>query len=975
MDELFRAVRGACSDSIWSRGVELVRADGVSREGDAADEIVLRVTAPGRVVTPRVVLYPDDEEWECDCGERADPCAHVAAAVIALRRAEREGRTLASGGSGAGPARLGYRFERKPEGLHFQRVTIAGDEEAPFTTTLAAVTSGRVAGPRIAADKDDFEIERTLGGQRQGRLARGVLHRLLALLEGDRDVRLDGEPIRTSREPVGFRARLEDAGDGWTLGLERDPRPSETLGDDLVLCGDVLRRLGGSGLEGRELEQLRGGQRFGPDDAARLVSEVLPSLRERLPVEIATARLPDSERTPPRLRVEVERSGDELAVFATLVYGDPPCARVDAGRLVPLGGAVPVRDPAAEERLRTQLRSELGLALGQRVALPPEEALAFVPRLERFRGQVLGDAHRAFREVAPLTPEFAVTDVGFDLSFRSRGAQDGDDPERAGASAGAVLRAWRDGRSHVALAGGGFAPLPESWLAEHGRVLLDLLAARDEETGAVPTALVPDLAALCAELDAPPPARLEALRPLLDGFAGLAAPELPADLAGELRHYQEDGVAWLEFLAGAGLGALLADDMGLGKTLQALCALRPPALVVAPTSVLPNWMQEAEKFRPALRRCLFHGTSRALDPEAEVVFTSYALLRLDPALAERDWKTVVLDEAQAIKNPTSQTARAAFALRADFRVALTGTPVENRLDELWSQLHFTNPGLLGGRSDFEREYERPIAAGDAARAERLRTRIRPFVLRRRKREVAPELPERQEIVLRCELGEDERAVYDAVRAATIPDVVARLREGGGVMAALEALLRLRQACCHPGLLPGRDAPSSAKLDLLVERLETAVADSHKALVFSQWTSFLDLVEAPLRERGLAFTRLDGSTRDRGGVVAGFSSEDGPPILLLSLRAGGTGLNLTAADHVFLLEPWWNPAVEDQAADRAHRIGQTRPVLVQRLIARGTVEERILTLQESKRALAEAALDGGGVAAGLTRDDLLAVLDA
>jgi SNF2 family DNA or RNA helicase len=248
------------------------------------------------------------------------------------------------------------------------------------------------------------------------------------------------------------------------------------------------------------------------------------------------------------------------------------------------------------------------------------------------------------------------------------------------------------------------------------------------------------------------------------------------------------------------------------------------------------------------------------------------------------------------------------------------------------------------------------------------------VLRRKKSEVARELPPRQELTVRVALSESERAVYDAVRASTLPEVVAKLREGGSVLAALEALLRLRQACCHPALLPGAVADSSAKVEALVERLEVAVEEGHKALVFSQWTSLLDLVEPALGASGLAFARLDGSTRDRAGVVASFAAEDGPPVLLISLRAGGTGLNLTQADHVFLLDPWWNPAVEDQAADRAHRIGQTRAVLVHRLIARDTVEEGILALQERKRAIAAAALDDGALAAAMTRDDLLALLD-
>jgi SNF2 family DNA or RNA helicase len=246
------------------------------------------------------------------------------------------------------------------------------------------------------------------------------------------------------------------------------------------------------------------------------------------------------------------------------------------------------------------------------------------------------------------------------------------------------------------------------------------------------------------------------------------------------------------------------------------------------------------------------------------------------------------------------------------------------------------------------------------------------VLRRRKAEVAPELPPRTDIVLHCALSEAERAVYDAVRAATAPEVLEKLARGGSVMEALEALLRMRQACCHPRLVPGQQLDASAKLELLTDRLDTVAADGHKALVFSQWTALLDLTEPRLREAGLDFVRLDGSTLNRGEVVAQFQSDTGPPVFLISLRAGGVGLNLTAADHVFLLDPWWNPAVEDQAADRAHRIGQERPVLVHRLVAQDTVEERILALQESKRALAAAALDGGA-GAELTRADLIALL--
>jgi SNF2 family DNA or RNA helicase len=395
---------------------------------------------------------------------------------------------------------------------------------------------------------------------------------------------------------------------------------------------------------------------------------------------------------------------------------------------------------------------------------------------------------------------------------------------------------------------------------------------------------------------------------------------------------------------------------------------------VTPTSVLHNWAEELRRFRPGLRYAIYHGAQRRLDVTADVILTTYAILRLEAAtLAQEMWETVVLDEAQTIKNPDSQVARAAYSLQARRRLVLSGTPVENRLEELWSLMHFLNPGLLGGRQDFQERYAKPIAAGQAGAATRLRERLRPFILRRRKHEVATELPPRTDVVLRCLLWEDEQQVYEAIRAATREQVVQRLRAGGSVLEALEALLRLRQACCHSGLIPGQQAATSSKVTLLLETLEQVVAEGHKALVFSQWTSLLDRVEPHLRAAGLGFTRLDGSTRDRAAVVHRFQDPQGPPVLLISLRAGGLGLNLTAADHVFLLDPWWNPAVEDQAADRAHRLGQDRPVLVYHLVAEETVEERILALQAHKRALSAVALEGAERAAALTREDLLALL--
>jgi superfamily II DNA or RNA helicase len=713
---------------------------------------------------------------------------------------------------------------------------------------------------------------------------------------------------------------------------------------------------------------------FPPAQQTELVTKIIPELEKKLDVIVTTKKLPrKASEARPRIAMDLSHHGHTLSVLPTLVYGDPPMARIDGDAVTLLGRDVPVRKKEDERELLRRLRDELNLVPGRRVDLDGAEALRFAPKLRDWQKRVGDESHAAVFDKRPLQARLQLEDGTFDLVYEHQ-ADDGDEQKARKTDAATVLRAWRDGLDLVPLEGGGWAPLPAEWLALHGHRVADLLAARDNEKK-LATAALPDLGALCEALDAPKPLALEKLAPLLEGFEGIPHAPLPPGVNASLRAYQQVGVDWLAFLRDADLGAVLADDMGLGKTLQMICAVKGRTLVVCPKSVVYNWAEEIVRFRPSLRTAIYHGSKRELDEHADVTLTTYAVLRLDAGLlAAEDWDAIVLDEAQAIKNESSQTARAAFELKGKFRVALSGTPVENRLEELWSVMHFANPGLLGGRSDFQERYAGPIANGEREAAARLRSKIRPFVLRRMKREVLPELPPRTDAVLHVELDETERGVYDAVRVATKKDVAAKLAQGGGVLAALEALLRLRQAACHPELVPGQTAESSSKIERLLEKLDEVASDGHKALVFSQWTSLLDLVEPHLKSAGIKFTRLDGSTRDRAGVVAEFQDDDGPPVMLVSLKAGGTGLNLTAADHVFLLDPWWNPAVEDQAADRAHRIGQDRPVMVYRMVANDTVEERIFALQEKKRALAAVALGAADHAGGITRDDLLALLD-
>ncbi len=972
---LLAEIRKEARPGLWASGVNLARAAAVVIESRTDAEVVMRVKAPGRPVALSVVLYPGDLSWECNCPGQLDPCEHSVAAAITLHQSETQAAPLVPTQSRG--SKVVYRFSRASGGLQLQRMLVdAAGAQAPLEKSLVALLAHPVEAAKLQLEQCDLLADRLLEKPTRVALVPERLDALLRVLEPARNVLLDGKPVAVAGEPVLPRALVEDRGGQIVVTVAKDARVSEVVSPGVALAGDALVRLGETELSGTWLQHLPIVRVFEPDQMGELTSRALPDLARRIPVDVRSRRLPQIDRSlKPRIVLELTQLDSGLSVLPTLVYGSPPTVRIDNGKMVYLKGAVPVRDDAAEQRLLHQLRDSLSLLPGKRMTVQGQESARLAEKLRQWEGAITGDGAGIVSPSVHLHPVLTlqagasasgVPEVGFELHFQVEGLAGGP----RSVDAAAVVRAWSEGLGLLPLAGGGWAKLPEAWLAQHGEKVAELLAAR-QEGGRIANHALPQLTALCEALDQPRPPGLERLAPLVEGFEKLPPPALPTDVTATLRPYQLQGVSWLRFLRQAGLGGLLADDMGLGKTLQALCVLGPKSLVVCPTSVLPNWASELQKFRPSLKVSVYHGPSRSLDESADVTLTTYSLLRLDAALlSAKGWETVVLDEAQAIKNPDSQVARAAFGLRADFRLALTGTPVENRLEELWSVMHFANQGLLGGRREFEDRWARPIADGRPDAAKKLRARIRPFVLRRLKRDVAPELPPRTEAVLHVTLDDRERAIYDAVLAATRTEVVAMLNEGGSVLKALEALLRLRQAACHPALVPGQQASSSSKVEALLEALETAAADGHKALVFSQWTSLLDLIEPELKAAGIDFIRLDGSTADRGGVAARFQDPDGPPVMLISLKAGGTGLNLTAADHVFLVDPWWNPAVEAQAADRAHRIGQERPVMVYRLVSQGTVEEKILGLQEKKRALFEAALGEASGATSLTRDDLL-----
>ncbi|OCT25974.1 helicase [Pseudomonas putida] len=455
--------------------------------------------------------------------------------------------------------------------------------------------------------------------------------------------------------------------------------------------------------------------------------------------------------------------------------------------------------------------------------------------------------------------------------------------------------------------------------------------------------------------------------------------EPPKGLAATLRPYQQQGLNWLQALREMGTGGILGDDMGLGKTLQTLAhlllekeagRLNHPALAVMPTSLVPNWLDEAQRFAPNLRVLALHGPGRtrffgALH-EYDLILTTYALLPRDlEPLQAHPWHVLVLDEAQNIKSSTSKAAQAARELQANQRLCLTGTPMENNLGELWSIFHFLMPGWLGDQKRFNQDYRTPIERhGDRERLAHLASRVRPFLLRRSKEQVARELPAKSEMVHWVDLSDAQRDTYEAVRVAMdkkVRDEIARNGASRSQIVILDALLKLRQVCCDLRLVKGVEAKGNqadkGKLGSLMEMLEELLSEGRRVLLFSQFTSMLALIEQELEKRDIRYSLLTGDTRDRRAPVQQFQNGDSE-VFLISLKAGGTGLNLTAADTVIHYDPWWNPASENQATDRAYRIGQDKPVFVYKLITRGTVEEKIQQLQQEKAALAAGLLDGG-----------------
>ncbi len=744
-------------------------------------------------------------------------------------------------------------------------------------------------------------------------------------------------------------------------------------------------------------------------DLPRLLGDYIPrvavALKTDLPDLDTIVDLVDA--TP---SIELWLEGDIVEAFATLKvsYEDQTFEIPAQGFPSPLAILPAVEEGGQPRVVRRDIGAEMTAVqkmldvdfdvddAGETLMITGEEAIAFwsdrireLPEeWDRFVPEGLDDVQIRSESVSSQARVSSGVDwLSLDMTFTSGDAVVSEEELRL---------CLESGRRIVKLSDGSYAPVDPDAVGEVLARMAEIFATSGQrkKLPLSQAGRIQDLIGLVGDAEVKPKAR--SLFDQLGDIDEVPNAPKPRNLKATLRPYQKKGFSWLMFLHQLASGGILADDMGLGKTLQTIALLlavktkekkRKINLVVAPTSVVPNWEREIQKFAPTLKTVVWQGPNRFDNEEAlagaDVMITSYALLRRDEELLNKQaFRYVILDEAQHIKNPASHTARAAKKIESERRLALTGTPIENRLSELWSIFDFVSPGLLGDLKRFEENIARPIDRGDEETAMRLRNTIKPFVLRRLKVDVADDLPEKieQEIVVPME--DAQAALYKQVLAEVRKSLLSEVEKKGvgkSQIQILAALTRLRQVACDPRLmkleLAGKQATEftdedSGKLGALREILGNAVSGGHRVLVFSQFVTMLGHIRRALEEDGITYEYLDGSTKDRMERVERFNDDDSIGVFLISLKAGGTGLNLVGADTVVHFDPWWNPAVEDQATDRAHRIGQTRSVNVYRLIAKGSVEEKILTLSAKKRALMENVLSTeGSPLKGLTKKDV------
>jgi SNF2 family DNA or RNA helicase len=933
--------------AIWSRGIALARTAKaevtVEKDGVSA-EIKLKLQTAERLLAYQVTLWPNDEDSYCNCENKNQPCAHV----IAAAQIYDQGRaSLPETGDDAKTVKYFWEFDKKPTPWKLSLLRTLGGK--PLNTSLISlvggIESGRIAQPMPVTTSIDLKIDDLLNRSRDIG-ARLDWANLLKLVKELPAIPLNGSATllvpQLSCSAAKLIIKVSDE-----IQFKKIIPEFTKLAEGMAMSDNSIF-LQPEGADSPTPQNVR------TADLENFLLETLPKLHDQFEVQIE-GELPKIEEVPPTLVLKLDRLGDatsdRLVVTPILQYilANGNAVRVLEGKLIldlPVK-SIPRRDRAAETALIQKLRRELNLTLNQPASFAGNDALSFTQKLShtsfsvkdsgKHNGQSTGSEAvlESYQNDQTYRPEIELQDGKLKLFFLNRKGSRVEVSEQQ-------LQKLSDHPGH---------PVMDS-LKEYGRISEDFwnefgaeimrLSALKELKGvdqAVARALTQEIKGITLA---------EEIFPLTD---------LDSTLLEKLRPYQKQGAAWIISRIQQGLsGALLADEMGLGKTVQTIAALQTPALVVVPTSLISNWVSEIKRFRPSLSVNIYHGGNRAWKSDADVCLTTYGVIRQEVVqfqerAMQKPFAMTVMDEAHVLRNQETLSAQAIRAIPSRFKLALSGTPIQNHLRDLYSLFSIIQSDLFPNSDEFFETVEQPRL---------FQAKTSPLILRRLKENVLTELPAKTQMFHAVELIEEEQREYNLRLGSARKEIQERVVAAGASPVTLfEVLLRARQVCDHRALFIEEHAnATSSKLDALKELLKELTENGHSVLVYSQWTKFLDLIEISFDQdqelKKIQTERLDGSTSNRSKVIERFQGSENPTIFLLSLHAGGVGLNLTKADHVIFCEPWWNPFVELQAEDRVHRMGQDKPVFIHRLIVQGSIEEGMLRLQEKKRDL-QAAL--------------------
>lgn len=968
--DLYNEIKESADKKIWARGLEIARRKDVRIISPKNYVVIEKISASDHEVR----LDPIELDWVCTCASESDPCEHVSATMVAIKMEAEKNIPIEAYMS----KQFSVQYELRRASNNYlvldRKLVKSGDgqpETAEIKHSLLSIVSGRIEGPNISAKPYDLEIDRVLTGDFGARIdgyissvrAWSLLFPHLASLQESHGFVFEGGALSfNNKKKAAEILELSPSIDGYILTLKSNDRVLETYANGVCLYegdhGQELRIIAKNDLPETILADLRLGRHFSQNEKVELFSKLLPELKKRFKV-LETGVEAKATYAPMGFCVKNKIVGPrKVETSFHISYGDPVKAYLSSGELVCLGNEVPLRKIEREDVKRREFEREFGYELSKSYVYENEKIFDWISKISRFHLNFIGDSLDTLKVLGKSKILTKLLGEDIDFAVEVEGEKIAVDPQD-------LLEAYEKDTKFIKTEKG-YVEVKTEWLDEYHDLIRSFMIAKNGRQAKGVSAL--ESIRIIEGFGFSPPKKLKAYKDNL--FTNTDQIDLSIVHA-ELREYQKEGVNWLYKLKEANLGALLADDMGLGKTIQSIAVFKGRTLIICPTSLVFNWKNELEIFRPDLSVSVFHGASRELNKKSDIVITTYGILRSDiENLCEETWSCVCIDEAQVIKNPQSKATQALWKIKSDFRLALTGTPIENHYKDLWSIFNFIAPGLLGELSYFNKFIVKPIQAETEGILSGLRARISPFILRRTKSDVLLELPDKTEVINYCEMSEAQNKSYEDYLSGVKSKISS---EEIKPIQIFELILRLRQFACDPRLVDKNYSGGSGKIDVFRELIREVVDENHKSLVFSQWTSFLDLISDELLEMGIQTYRLDGSTRNREEVVASYNNDTRPCVFLLSLKAGGVGLNLTSADHVFLLDPWWNPATERQAIDRAHRIGQENPVMIHRLVGKDTIEEKVIKLQKIKETMSDSILQDMDSAV-VSKRDLLELLE-